>query len=338
MHGGAQVLRSAWHQLFTPHLTDAAPEVLAIAERHLRRARQLHLLANPDATNWDPVSLTRAAVSETNERPHDAMEVLVDAARDSLVHQVVHAPASGRPIREAWADALVPILQRLSIHAVTNENGATGTDKLDWLRKRPPLLVGAATNREVLELIQSAAPEAETQALDGLVDTVLKARTGVVEAEAQARVRMHLLGWINQHCPGHPATTEALNELRRRYPELEGLAEPRIQPRFIIKYGFGEPPMSPDEYHHLIADDPAAALAALTPYKDSQFPGDSPLGTPPLDWWLTPCGHTPLTDMSCSTPANRTAMWLQRSSRGGQALPSTRRTSSTSSIASRTLT
>ena len=85
LRGQEYELREAWEKIFRPNITDAAPDVIVIADHYLRRIWQLLSAGEAARPGWDPVSFSRSAIEP---HPQDDMpepaDILIDAARDCL--------------------------------------------------------------------------------------------------------------------------------------------------------------------------------------------------------------------------------------------------------------
>ncbi len=275
-------LAQIWEKVFKPHLGEAASSVLAIAERHLRRARQLHELSAPANLGRDPVSLRRDSIASTPDRLADPIDTLIDAARDSLLRTLHSDRNSGLRCCDEWAASGVPILERLAAHAIGRAAKLDPTDKLDWLLERPELLFKSHPRPEVIELIEAAAESTPAERLDALVSSVLSPpampapRDDETLAHRLARWQLPLLGAIHRIRDDHTATNAALGELESSHPDLRGLAARALESRISGGAVSDEPPVTSAELRTKLAADPAQAIELLYSYRDAHTPWNGP--------------------------------------------------------------
>jgi hypothetical protein len=275
-------LEEIWENVFKPHLDEAADSVLAITERHLRRARQLHELSAPTSLEWDPVSLHRDSVSTTPSRLVDPIDILIDTARDSLLQLVDSDWNAGLRRCDDWAASGVPMLERLAAHAIGHAIKVDANDKLAWLLERPEWLFKLHVRPEVLELIEAAAESSPAECLDALVSSVMTPPASSATdddetlAHGQARWQLPLLGAIRRIRSDHAATSAAVDELESKHPDLLGLATRAFEPRFTGGAISDKPPMSSADLRTALDEDPALAIDLLYSYRDAHTPWNGP--------------------------------------------------------------
>lgn len=81
LRGDVYWLREAWAKVFSANIADAAPDVIAIADHHLRRAYQFLSVGGAARPGWDPVSFTRSAIEpHAQDSTTEPIDVLIDAA------------------------------------------------------------------------------------------------------------------------------------------------------------------------------------------------------------------------------------------------------------------
>ena len=122
LRGQGYWLGKAWTDVFVPHLGEAAAAVLAIVDRHLRRAH-LYCSRPQGRPSQDgiPLSFDRSAVDTasagTEHTP--AIRCPHDAARDCIETLLDHEGEAGAAYLRMWADTDVPLLRRLAVHGWT---------------------------------------------------------------------------------------------------------------------------------------------------------------------------------------------------------------------------
>ncbi len=275
--GSTHYLPEAWQTVFAPHLGEVADEVLAIAERHMRRARSLHLLSGRSAAGWDPWTIYRSSISAKPDHILDAFDVLIDAARDSLAHLMAHDSKTALARCNSWAASGVPLLKRLALHTITHAAVIDANARINWLRQSPEWLFDPMLRQEVAGLVEALGPDAGAPNLDGLVADL---RTGApdLDQETLARFQLPILGAICRGHPEHPATNKAIAELTEQHPHLAPMINEPVGPAVTVTTGFvaDELPTSAGEFHDALADDTTTALTTVYQYRDAHSPWHGP--------------------------------------------------------------
>lgn len=264
-------LRDAWEQILLPHVDDIAMEVIAMADHHLRRANQLLRAAGAAGDAWDPLSRRRSAIEPNPQDNYpDPIDVLIDAARDAIVHQVEHTPATAHGWLEAWQDSAVPLLRRLATHAWVVRSEKSIDDKLAWLKSKN-LLYASDQHHEVYQLLK-AVHAASAEAIDGLLADVLEGPDDAGDYRNYAI--LNLLAWLHRHATGNDAVQSAYDAFRA---DNEGV-EPSEHPEYVSWSESGtiglRPPMSPDTLHDRLSRDPSEVVGDLLTYRDRDSPFD----------------------------------------------------------------
>ena len=274
--GSAHWLAEAWDAMFRPHLDDAAPDLLAIAERHLRLAHHLLTTGGSARPGWDPLSFRRSAVEPHPQDDHrEPIDVLVDAARDCLEWLLDSHPDDAGGNVALWSASDVPLLRRLAIHGWTHRTDVDANAKLEWLRSTG-WLFDTQLQHEVFALIAATLATAGRQVADALVAEAVAGPPGRVDNRHREYARYNALAWMTRQAPDLESAARAFEELQTAHPEF---AE-REHPDMLVWSATGSfslrPPLSPEELHALIAADPAAALNELRRYRDVEDPFEGP--------------------------------------------------------------
>lgn len=277
LRGHEHWLREAWQELFVPNLSKAAPEILIIADRHLRRVYQLLVAAGSASPGWDPVSFRRSAIDpHPQDNIRDPIDILIDAARDCLELLLDSGDALSTTYLHAWAASEVPLLRRLAVHGWAHRGDIDGSAKLAWLREHRGLF-DHQLRHEVFRLIEKALPDAGVDVADALVADVLASpNDGDTDSEQQAYVMFTALAWIARHAPSLRSACDALERLKANHPDFVE----RPHPDLLSWVGSGtkgrQPPMAAADLHKLIAQDAATAIEELRRYEAASSPFDGP--------------------------------------------------------------
>ena len=124
-------LDECWQLVLKPHLPTVASNVVLMMDGHLRRARYFLSSGGP---TLDSVSFRRHAIEH---HPQDsvpqAMDVLIDAARDCIEALLESRDPLGPALLESWARSGVPILERLSVHGWCHRTDVNADQKVEKL-------------------------------------------------------------------------------------------------------------------------------------------------------------------------------------------------------------
>jgi hypothetical protein len=277
LRGSSYWLDEAWRKLFAPNLLEAAPAILPVVERHLRRAHQLLTAAGSATRGWDPISFRRSAIDPHPQDQHrEPVDVLIDAARDCLEALLKAGDSLGVALLDAWALSEVPILRRLAVHGWACRPDVDGTAKIARLRKQG-WLFDHQLHHEVYRLIEVALPSAAAAQADALVADVM---TGPAGGSANAAYRVYeqfnALAWITQNAPDLQSAREAFEQVQAENPELVEREHPDLLSTMEIGFVPPRPPMTAPELHQRIASDAAGAVSELRAYEAVDFSADGP--------------------------------------------------------------
>jgi Domain of unknown function (DUF4020)/SIR2-like domain len=253
-------LSEAWAKVFVPNLADAAGELIAIADRHLRRAHGLLTASGSARPGWDPASFSRSAIEPhaQDDMPGSA-DSLINAARDCLEYLLDNDCDKGRAYARLWAGAEAPLLRRLAVHGWTHRSDVDASAKLEWLRSQG-WLFDHQLRHEVFALIAATIAEASAQVADALVADAAAGPTG---AQHQRYEAYNAIVWIARHRPGLSSVRDALASMQASNPDFAERSHPDLMTRTDFSWAQPQLPMSVAELRRLISDDAAEAIAEL---------------------------------------------------------------------------
>ena len=250
------MLRLNWENAYRPFLDHYAGQLLAILDRHLRRADlQLTLAGESDR---ERPSLWRPSISIAEDHQLGTpLGFLIDAARDCLESLLAEQnPAVDRYL-EAWAVNDVVLLRRLAIHGWTNRTDKTSSEKLQWFLGTEwlhSLDLRSEASRLIVETAGSADPQSVTTLIADLLAHSEDDGFGPWRAAA-------LLTAIKDANPNLPVVDEALATLAVSHPEI---AEQDVGSRSQEPSAWdGAPPMDVEQLHQELGEAPAATGSAL---------------------------------------------------------------------------
>jgi len=269
--GGQNRLREAWDKILLPQITDIAPDVIAIVDHHLRRANQLMRATGAATDEWDSLSNRRKGIEPNPQDAYpDPIDVVIDAARDTIVHRIRQTPEVGQAWLETWQESPVPLLRRLATHAWVVREDKSMDDKLAWLHSKQ-LLYNTEQHHDVYQLLKCVG-DASDEAVATLVAAVLAGPADRGDYTNHAIV--NLLAWLAQHGPDHGAIQSAYAAFRADHEDVE--------PRTHLDYlSWGEsgsighqPPMTAETLHERLSADAPSVLTELLVYRDRESPLD----------------------------------------------------------------
>lgn len=266
LRGSDHWLKEAWSKVLQPNLTEVAEAIAAIVDRHLRRVRDLQISADPGSRGWDAVSFGRHAIEpHPQDRYTEPIDVLIDAARDSLeaLLDASHPIAEG--YMQSWAAADSPLLRRLAIHGWTCRSDVDSTAKLDWA-VQSGWLFDHQVRHELFRLIEDALPAASNEAIEALIAQVFEPNEE--ESEHLPYERFNALVWMDRARPHHPRVTEALADAHAVDPNWTARTDPDLTHSMEVGFVPSRPPMSVESFHERLEADPSALLATLRETKD----------------------------------------------------------------------
>lgn len=268
-------LNEVWTKHLKPHLASIAQPVLSAISRRFEEIHEDLTVWGQASRDWDPVSWRRSAIEpHSQDRYPQAIDALIDAARDALE---CLAPISPE-LLDAWTERLVQsdvaILRRLAIHAITVHPRKSADGRLNWLLCHVGLH-GLEEHHEVHRLVALSYPAAGVGARQAVVDAV-RAHTSPAwddwsAEKSTARAHYDWLSWLYQVKPDCPLVETELAPLRVEYPEWQ----PSSHPDFThwtgpVEWVGRQSPWSVDE---LLAREPREQLDELLTFKGSHFDG-----------------------------------------------------------------
>lgn len=261
LRGDERRLQEAWAKILKPNLPEVAHAVIAMADRHLRRARDLQLVAHPGSPSWDAVSFGRSAIEpHPQDQYTEPIDVLIDAARDALETLLDACDPIGVGYLQSWGEADSQILQRLAIHGWTQRRDVDSSAKIGWV-VRSGWLFDHRVRHEAFRLIADALPEASDDAIEALISAAFE--PDEEESEHRPYERFNALDWMDQSHPNHPQITAALAQAHAVDPSWGARTDPDLTHSMDVGFVPSRPPMSVEAFHQQIETDPSAVLSTL---------------------------------------------------------------------------
>jgi len=275
LRGSSDSIDDAWQQLFVPNMSEAVAAILAMMDRHLRRAFQLLSMAGSASPEWDPVSFGRSAIEpHPQDRYRRPVDTLIDAARDCLNALLDTDNTAAGAYLDAWADSEVPMLRRLAIHGWVHRTDVDSTAKITWLHERG-WLFDHQLRHEVFRLIETALPSTADDVADALVADVLVGPSDTSD-DGRAYTQFNVLTWITRHASTLQSAQDALAALHAAHPHFEAREHPDLLSTMKVGWVQPRPPMTSTHLHERITTNAGDAVAELCRYQNGGSSTDGP--------------------------------------------------------------
>lgn len=272
-------LQDAWKNQFAPNISCFARELEIISAGHLLHADTLQKsYRGSDA--FDSVSYRRSAIEPHDQDEHPGkLDVLIDAARDSIDYLIKCAPESAMCFINRWYSAPPETMQRIAINALAECASIAADDKVTWLLGRE-LVFDVGCVHEVFRTIKVSYPLASVAIRKKLLQTVKRgakrSKEVKLDRDTEAYEIFNLLYWIKSADQACPFAETAYQTFKALHPTFE----PRDHPDFHHWSGGAgwvghESPVTLDE---LLVKEPADQLEFLLTYQGKQFDGPDRAG------------------------------------------------------------
>ena len=270
-------LNEVWTKHLKPHHARVAQPLLSGVVRRLEEMHGELAAWDKASREWDPVSYGRSAIeSHEQDRYQEAIDVLIDAARDTLEYFVANYPA----LLGAWIERLiasdVPLLRRLAIHAMTVHPELLPEERLKWLLDSVGLHE-LSEHHEVHRAVAQSYAVAPDSSRKAIVDAVLAHTLPATDdrsAESRtARSHFDWLSWLLQAKHDCAFADEALAPIKEQYPDWRPSDHPDLTHWTGSADWVGYE--SPWSVEQLLAREPAEQLEDLLNFKGNQFDGPS---------------------------------------------------------------
>ena len=228
--GKFEELNELWEEGLKRNLSHIVHPLL---DRVIRRLEDLYLTSRawggPDL-RLESASEGRFAIEchDQNVRD-DAIDVLIDSARDSLEHLAERQPE----VAAQWCDRLArsesPLQRRLAVYTLSKREDLTPDDRIQWLLKHFDLHEHSL-RYEVFGAVRQSYPAASQQCRESLIDRIQAFRSSEQDTpnsrELDAKFHLNWIHWLNQTSPACPLANQAREEILTQFPHLEPSPHP----------------------------------------------------------------------------------------------------------------
>ena len=272
--GDYHEISTLWEDQFKPNLDSMADVLLLFIVDQLTSQHRLYEWFGRGNRRVDSASLRRTAI-EPHEQDNlpNAVDALIDAARDCLEHLALTNTAVAAFWCDTLANSQVPLLRRLAVHALTRRTNLSDDGRIDWLLAKMDLH-DVAIHHEVYQAIRLIYPAAGQESRQRIVDAILEYEDrGDDDHEdrlATARHKYDWLEWVDRASRDCSIAKSALDDLASTFPEFQPRDDSDLL--YSIQVGFvrSESPWSAQE---LVSRPPAEWLNDLLAFKGIMLDG-----------------------------------------------------------------
>ena len=216
-----------WRDGLEPRLDRVAESLLGYIVQNLTAQHRALIPWHSADREDDSISLTRLSIdSDAAYERMEPVDVLIDAARDCLVYLAANQTVTAAN----WCDLLinsdVPILRRLSIHALSHRGDMTVDERVDWMIENKALY-DLTARREIFRAVEVVYSELGETGRTALIDSVLEfvwPFEGDEDRERLAASEHYIwLRHIQSADPNCERARQAVNEILDQYPDFEKL-------------------------------------------------------------------------------------------------------------------
>ena len=244
--------------------TDLAEPLLRIAARRLEERYRQRYAWQAQNRKWDRDSGHRSAIE-----PHDqnarqqAIDVLIDTARDCLEWLAGNDSRSTERWCEELAASNVPLLRRLAVHTVSQRSDLTADERIGWVLENTGLHYSPA-HHEIFRTVGLAYPNAGSACRAKLVESVRAYRPLRDNPVYSERITVRWLEWLCKADPDCRFAKSALHQLHADDPGLE----PEEHPDFLYWMGsVSDEPQAPWNVEELLRKPAADWLQDLLSFQ-----------------------------------------------------------------------
>lgn len=265
-------LNKVWEHQIKPNLAVIAQPLLSGIVRHLEESHHMRLAWNMAEGSFDSESWRRSAIEpHEQDRYPEALDVLIDAGRDTLEWFAIHQSK----LLDAWMEQLiisdVPLLRRLAIHALTVHTDKSADDLLNWLIARVELH-SLAERHEIHRAVSLVYLKANKETRQTVIDAVLRHQLPDNDkwsaTERTARAHFDWLEWLHRADPTCELVQIALEPIKYAYPEWLPKEYPDLTHWISVGWRGSRSPWTVEE---LLAKSPTEQLENLLNFQGDKF-------------------------------------------------------------------
>ena len=230
MHSSENWITRLWQKAIAPRLEQLAERLLSRLAARLSARHQAHRDWQQAHRRYDTEAFRRHAIEphEQDEFPKSA-DVLIDAARDCLEFLATNRPEVAARWCDECADSDVPLLRRLTVHALFMREDLSAAEKCDWLLRRMDIL-DLAAHHEMFRIAHWIYPDLGDTQRRALIQTINAYRHSGDEHKEQrtASRQFDWYYWLHSADSGCPLVVRELEAIKAQYPHFEPREHPDL--------------------------------------------------------------------------------------------------------------
>jgi hypothetical protein len=186
--------------------------------------------------------------------------VLIDAARDSVEWLISNQSARGKVTVRKWRNSEIPLLERLAVHAISEDPNLDSNAKVRWLLDRDWIFV-PHLKHEVFWLLGRTYPDAEEDIQEELLGQIWEEWPGEEEKDRERKAYRvyNLVQWLADHTEENALTKERLERIEAEFPDFQ----PREHPSLDFWIGDVKAIQPEDYSEELLRQSPSEQLDEL---------------------------------------------------------------------------
>ena len=214
-------LNELWEKGLKPNLNEVAEPLLdQLVDSFTARHRTLSVWQTT-GSSWDPDSLRRSAIEPHDQDAYpESLDVLIDAARDSLEHLATTQPETAANWCDRHARSPVPILRRLAVHTTALRGDLTPQAKIDCILGKSGLHDQTA-HHELFRIMRAIYPYAAPEQRQTIIEEVYKfnlpERDGQDTAGIIAYQHFLWFTWLSASDPDCDLVKQCISGILERY-------------------------------------------------------------------------------------------------------------------------
>ncbi len=275
--GDEHWLTDNWTKIFLPVLDQHFAQLLSLTTEQISQVYRSLRGLDPEGS-FDPISFSRSAIEHHEQDSHrDPIDVLIDAARDSIEAALANSLPIAEGYLEVWCSSPYTVLRRLAVHGWRVRSDISPDDKLSWLFKID-LLWDVPLQHEVFQLIRDTLPDASDDIARKLIGAGIAGPPGDDDEHSPYR-SYNLLGWLASSAPELQMAATAFEQAQMAHPEYGQREHPDLN--HYGSFGVVEDalPFTATELHEMVGEDPAAAVTSLRAFETETHALEGPTWT-----------------------------------------------------------
>ena len=166
-------LSEIWENHLKPHLNMVAKSLLTKMYVHLIERHEEAQIWQPMTGGLDADSTFRPRIETDNtDGSEQALDVIVNVARDCLDYLARHEPKRAAPWFELFIHSEAPLLRRIAVHSLPQRSDLDANEKAEWLAQEAGLF-RLAERHEIHRAIQTVYPHTSELVRSMIIEAIL---------------------------------------------------------------------------------------------------------------------------------------------------------------------